>query len=85
MTMKKTKGYRTVWVVLEDWDLLQGVAAVSGVSGSAMVSQAMTALRIRLEKAGVFKLVELAGESALVEQQVRERIAQVMQELAGAG
>jgi hypothetical protein len=76
MTMKKTKGYRTVWVVLEDWDLLQGVAAVSGVSGSAMVSQAMTALRIRLEKAGVFKLVE---------QQVRERIAQVMQELAGAG
>jgi hypothetical protein len=85
MTMKKTKGYRTVWVVLEDWDLLQGVAVVSGVSGSAMVSQAMTALRIRLEKAGVFKLVELAGESSLVEQQVRERIAQVMQELAGAG
>jgi hypothetical protein len=85
MTMKKTKGYRTVWVVLEDWDVLQGVAVVSGVSGSAMVSQAMTALRIRLEKAGVFKLVELAGESSLVEQQVRERIAQVMQELAGAG
>lgn len=78
----RTKTYRTVWVVVDDWARLQVVARVSGLSGSGICSQVLSALVERLDRAGVFELC--AGEESLsVTQTVREKVADVVQKMAG--
>jgi hypothetical protein len=79
----KGKTYRTVWLVADDWARLQEVSRVSGLSGSALASQVISALVERLDRASVFELCARGDDSLAVAQTVREIVADLIQKMAG--
>jgi hypothetical protein len=77
----RLKQYRTIWIAVADWEFLKGVSEACGLSASLLTAQSVEVLVAALKAAGVPDLVAKAEADPLASEAVRERVAQVLQNL----